>query len=85
MGSAYENLCQDTDALDAYRKAVAVNPNDAAAYYRMGVIYAGRGQFADASAAFEKVIAIEPTGEVADLAHEMSRRLCGCIGPPDTE
>jgi hypothetical protein len=42
--------------------------------YRMGVIYAGRGQYDDASAAFESAIAIEPTGKVMQAGEAI---LCG--------
>ncbi len=48
-------------ALDSFKKAVEINPENHNAYYRMGVIYNGRtGDYRGAIEAFEKATEIQP-------------------------
>jgi tetratricopeptide (TPR) repeat protein len=64
IGNAHRKQGQYTEALDAYKKTVAIKPGFAAAYYVMGNVYYKLKQYADALDAFEKVINLKP-----DFAH----------------
>lgn len=48
------------DLMTAYKKTIAIPPNDAEAYCKMGLGYASFGQYDNAIAAFKKAIAINP-------------------------
>lgn len=52
------------------KKAIAINPDNAEAYYNMGVAYGKLWQYADAIVAYKKAIAINP--DYADAYHRMS-------------
>ena len=60
IGNAYRKQGQYTEALDAYKKTVAIKPGFAAAYYVMGNVCYKLKQYADALDAFKKVINLKP-------------------------
>lgn len=43
-------------ALEVFKKALEINPEDAQAYYYMGMVYAGKGQIDQAKGAWEKAV-----------------------------
>ena len=47
-------------AVQEYEKAIAGNPNLAAAYYNLGNSYNAKGMFDEAIAQYEKALAINP-------------------------
>ena len=57
------------------KKATDLKPDYALAYRNMGLIYSKLGKYADAIAAYEKCVALEPTGGMADEAREHIRWL----------
>jgi tetratricopeptide (TPR) repeat protein len=59
------------DALDHLRRAVEIVPDDAAAWYDLGIALVDRGQPADAVEAFGKAVRLRPddVATLIDLAH----------------
>ena len=69
MGSTYHlDLEQYKDAIVAFKKATAIKPDYALAYFWMGRGYHLLKQYPEAIAAYQKYIALEPAGEHADSA-----------------
>ena len=60
MGNARDKLRQYAEAIDAYKKAIAIKPDYAEAYCWMGFAWHWLKQYADAIAAYKKAIAIKP-------------------------
>ncbi|MDX9786569.1 MAG: tetratricopeptide repeat protein [Desulfobacterales bacterium] len=61
MGDYYSVLSQNEDAFNAYRQAVKLNPNDAAALSALGLLYEDKGENPEIGALFcEKSIEIAP-------------------------
>lgn len=78
LGNAYEGLNKSGDAVNAYERAVELNPGMAKAYTRIGVIWrnARRGELSDES--FKKAIAADPNfppayREQAELFHAIGQ------------
>ena len=57
-GDALTNLGKPGEAIDAYDRAIAVNPNDLRALVSKGVNLMGLGKLDDAQNAFNEVIRI---------------------------
>jgi tetratricopeptide (TPR) repeat protein len=57
-------------AVVAYKKAIALKPDYAEAYYNLAAAYSALGKYAKAISACQKVIAIDPTGKLADQARK---------------
>ena len=55
--SLYARLGRDSQAVEAYRKAIALDPGEADAYYNYGVFCFERSKIMDAQAAFERAVA----------------------------
>jgi tetratricopeptide (TPR) repeat protein/tRNA A-37 threonylcarbamoyl transferase component Bud32 len=71
-GSALTTLDRDQEAMDAYERALAMNPTDAWSYSGMGrVHFILRGDFARAMVAFERALGLNPQAGWAalQLAH----------------
>ena len=47
-------------AIEAIKKIVITHPNDAQAYYNLGVAYAKAGMYKQAIAAWEDVVKLDP-------------------------
>ena len=47
-------------AIAAFKKLIAIRPDDAGAYFNMGITYRELGEYAEAIAAYKKAIAIKP-------------------------
>ena len=60
LADSYLRLERDADALAAARKAIALEPQNAAAYYFSGRIYFELGQHEEAANAFRKAAEINP-------------------------
>jgi tetratricopeptide (TPR) repeat protein len=60
LGSSYRGSDNKKDALDAFNKAIDLNPNFADAYYARGSIYKSDGDYNQAIKNFDKVIEINP-------------------------
>jgi tetratricopeptide (TPR) repeat protein len=60
MGLAYTGLGKFKKAIEAYEKAIEINPYYGTAYYNMGIAYTGLGKFKKAIEAYEKAIEINP-------------------------
>ena len=58
--SLYGRLGRDSQAVDAYRKAIALDPGEADAYYNYGVFCFERSKIMDAQVAFERAVAVQP-------------------------
>jgi tetratricopeptide (TPR) repeat protein len=60
IGFCYEKLRAYTKAVEAYKQAIHINPNDAIAYNNLGGAYMNLRLFKDAIEAFKQVIRIDP-------------------------
>lgn len=60
QGLAYARQGQDDAAIEAFKKAVQVNPNDSVAYKHLGERYGEKGMFDEAMVAFQRALAINP-------------------------
>jgi len=65
------------EAVTAYKKAVAIDPTCAEAYYNMGFACGQLKQNAPAAVAYQKANDLEPKSDIANLAREAVRRLRG--------
>jgi tetratricopeptide (TPR) repeat protein len=65
------------DAIVAYKKSIALNPEDADVYYSMGNSYKKLKQYSEALAAYKQCVALKPTGKTADLARERLSEMNG--------
>jgi len=60
----------DAKSRDAVRRALAIDPNSAEAYYALGQIHREiSGEWTAARAAYQKAVALDPNGEIGDAAH----------------
>jgi len=48
------------EAVECFQKAIAIKPNDAKAYYNLGIAYSEKGLLDEAMAEFKKAISINP-------------------------
>ena len=66
LGNYYYQAGQLGQAIDAYQKAIALNPNYQVAYANLGVVYYSSEQFDLAAAQYEKALELDPQdGDVA--------------------
>jgi len=61
LGNIYNKKGQVDDAISAYQKAVAANPQVWDAYFNLGNVYFRRREYGLAAENFEKVIQLEPS------------------------
>jgi serine protease Do len=71
QAKAYVGLARDDVALDAYQKALALDPYEDDAWYGLGALYARRGDFEKANQAEAKLRALN-AGLAADLSRQIS-------------
>jgi len=57
---AREGLGLDAPALEAFHRAAELEAAEPDPYFRMGVIHARRGAWAEASTAYERALARDP-------------------------
>ncbi|MEP6903382.1 MAG: tetratricopeptide repeat protein [Actinomycetota bacterium] len=84
IGDNYSGMKQWLSAQQAYRKAVDLNPNSAAAFYKLGTVMFEVNEFQTAAEAFEKSLILDQNGttinrlevrKMADKANERAREL----------
>jgi tetratricopeptide (TPR) repeat protein len=88
LGAVLTNANQADAAADAFQKAFAADPNYADAYYQYGVYLVGKASFgADGKVtpvpgtveAFQKYLALAPTGQFAQPAKDMLTTLSASV------
>ena len=77
MAIAYYTEGKHQEAIAAYKKAIAIKPDFALAYYNAGVIYGRHEQFRYAVAAFKKCVAIDPDFALAHFKMGFTYYLAG--------
>lgn len=75
LGVALSAAGEDVQALEAYRRATAANPQEIAAYLYMGQLYLERESYSEAREAWEAVVRLGPDTEEAEEARENLRSL----------
>jgi tetratricopeptide (TPR) repeat protein len=61
LGTIYHWRIMDTEAIDAYKAAIAASPGDALGYHNLGVVYAEIGMAEEAIAEFRKALRRDDT------------------------
>ena len=77
LGQARKMLLDDTGALDAFERAVKLNPNDAVAQYRLGAECLQQNKLKDAIAHLEEAARKKPTDQSALNSLQMALRQDG--------
>jgi RNA polymerase subunit RPABC4/transcription elongation factor Spt4 len=75
LGVAHSAVGDDLQAFNAYKRAVDLDPQEAAAYLFMGQLYLERERYTEAREAWEKLIAVAPDSEEAEEARDNLRNL----------
>lgn len=60
LGHAYQQLGRLEEAIEQYKRAVAINPDDFKAHYNLGVVYAQQGHFDKAIQRYQRSIRANP-------------------------
>lgn len=60
LGNAYAERARYSEAVDAYKKGLAINPNDSATLSNLGVALYQMGRFNEAKEQFEKALKVKP-------------------------
>ena len=60
LGTAYDNLKLNDDAIDAFKKAISINPNIAPLWFLIGLKYDSVRRYNEAIDAYRQAIRIEP-------------------------
>jgi len=68
MGVNFFNAGETNDAIAYFGKAITVDPKYVDAYYRRALGYLGQGKTAEAKADFQKVVELEPDGDMAKMS-----------------
>lgn len=68
MGVSFLNAGQVATAIEYFGKAIRVDPAYVDAYYRRALGYLGQGQNAEAKADFQKVVELQPDGQMAEMS-----------------
>jgi tetratricopeptide (TPR) repeat protein len=75
MGVNFFNAGEVADAITYFGKAIAKDPAHVDAYYRRGLAYLGQGKTAEAKADFQKVVELQPAGEMGAMAKKALEQL----------
>ncbi len=65
LGIAYGNKGEYNNAIEAYQKAVEINPKNDDPYNNMGIAYDEKGDYNNAMEAYQKVVEINPKDDKA--------------------
>ena len=65
--SDYDSLDPHKENIEAYKKAIRINPNDAVAYYNLGLAYGKLGLYKEAIEAYKQAIRIDSTQAIPHL------------------
>ena len=60
MGVVFQDQGKLNEAIEAYKKAIQMNPKYAEAYYNIGIVFKDKGKLDNAIDAFKKSISIKP-------------------------
>jgi tetratricopeptide (TPR) repeat protein len=60
IGYCYDELGNYTKAIEAYKQAIRINPDDAYVHCNLGAVYGSLGLYKDAIEAFKQAIRIDP-------------------------
>jgi tetratricopeptide (TPR) repeat protein len=60
LGEAYYSLQRYSDAIEAYRQALRINPDDTVAWNNLGAAYDGLQRYSDAIEAYRQALRIKP-------------------------
>jgi tetratricopeptide (TPR) repeat protein len=75
MGINFFNAGEVKDAIAYFTKTAAKDPAYVDAYYRRALAYLGQGQLAEAKADFQKVVELQPDGEMATMSKKALEQL----------
>jgi Flp pilus assembly protein TadD len=75
LGIALARLQQHDGAVESFRAALALRPDDADVHRSLGIVLATAGRFEAAVASFEKAQAIRPDAQVYSLLGDAQRQL----------
>jgi len=64
---AYSNLNKYQEAINVYKQAIEINPDNSETYYNMGVALANLSEYEEVIDAFQKAIEINPDDSEAYL------------------
>lgn len=70
MGVNFLNAGAQDDAIAYFGKAIALDASHVDAYYRRALGYLGQGKTAEARADFQKVVELQPGGEMATMSQK---------------
>jgi tetratricopeptide (TPR) repeat protein len=70
MGASYNALNQPDKALELFNQVTAEKPDHAMAWFNLGVVYRGKDDKANMKFAWDRFLALQPTGELADQVRE---------------
>mmetsp|Transcript_6756 Transcript_6756/g.20476 ORF Transcript_6756/g.20476 Transcript_6756/m.20476 type:complete len:486 (+) Transcript_6756:107-1564(+) len=71
MGILYDKMMQHTDAVDAFSRAIRMNPYVFEVWFNLGSLYARFGQTRDSTDAYERALEISPDDPYAKHALRM--------------
>ncbi len=66
LGASYFALKQNDKALEIFRQVTAEKPDQAMAWFNMGVVYQAKNDTPNMKFAWERFLALQPTGDLAD-------------------
>ena len=75
MGINFFNAGAVQDSIAYFGKALAKDPAHVDAYYRRALAYLGQGQVREAKADFQKVVELQPDGEMATMSKKALEQL----------
>ena len=75
MGVNFFNAGETQDAIGYFGKALAKDPAHVDAYYRRALAYLGQGKSAEAKADLQKVVELQPDGEMSAMAKKALEQL----------
>jgi tetratricopeptide (TPR) repeat protein len=68
MGVSFLNDSDVPEAIEYFSKTIKLDPTYVDAYYRRALGYLGQGKNAEAKADFQKVIELQPEGQMAEMS-----------------
>ena len=60
LGSSYKEQGKITEAIEAYKKSIALSPMHVEPYYNLGVLYQETGKYAEALPYYQKTLELDP-------------------------
>ena len=70
LGSNHYARREYVEAVDMYRKALSIDPDSVEAHFNMAVAFADAQVFDEAIEEWQKVIALDPQGEIAQICRD---------------